>query len=281
MNDDKVFRLLDLPHELLESILMLCEPVSIVRISSVNTFLRDLVLQSPSLHYHLLLYKTGNQDNPRSTLSKRERMARLNSLNESWYNLKPDFTQKSTLNFTTSNLYDLADGVLLFNSLGETQSINFMRLPTKPEDSMKWNTFHVVPDGELMQNVVIVDFGLSIREHDLIAAVIAYVEYPLSRAFRTHRSFYRERHSNAVKISLALRQLSTSLPHPKAKIPDIHVHEINGLRLPSIYCEISGDFLVLITSYVPRLNPEDVTSKYDHVYVFNWTTGERRMVSMA
>lgn len=80
--------------------------------------------------------------------------------------------------FITGNLYDIADGVLLFNDSNK-QTVNVMRLPQRAEDKEEdWQTFSIVSESlgeEYSNSTDILDFGLSIRENDLIAVVTVYV----------------------------------------------------------------------------------------------------------
>jgi hypothetical protein len=151
-------------------------------------------LKSSLLHYKLLLHRTGRQDNPRCKLSKRERLKALERQDESWFNFHPDFRRTIPVPFSTGNLYDIADGVLLFNSTNK-QTLNFMRLPQNAADKQpEWQTFSVIPQGlgaEYPQNMDIVDFGLSIRENDLIALVTAFVLLQLD-LFKKSNSYHTE-----------------------------------------------------------------------------------------
>jgi hypothetical protein len=158
-------QLLDLPAEILERILILLSPNDIGSCLLCNHFMHEVVQNSVQLQYIIALYKAGCEDNTRSSLSLTERCEILKRHEKLWLNCEPSFTQSIQVPFRIGGLYDLSCG-LYFLGDRSRRLLSYVRLPTHPsQETPKWETF------SLNDHRFMVDFGVSVDEHDLIAVI--------------------------------------------------------------------------------------------------------------
>ncbi|KAG6819166.1 hypothetical protein H0H93_014727 [Arthromyces matolae] len=145
-------------------------------------------------------------------------------------------------------IYDLTGGIYFKGDMLR-KSIHYCRLPSNPSDDVSWRKIQI-DKGRL------VDIGVSVLEHDLIA-ILTYSDHPTI----PRRS----------RIELSLIQLSTGRQHPLARNPVLVVSE-GEMFQPAILLEIVGEFLVLImTHHVGGPRPPD------SIHVFEWKTGTLKM----
>ncbi|KAG7085483.1 hypothetical protein E1B28_003046 [Marasmius oreades] len=244
--------LLELPSELLISVLRHLDGPTLARISQVNRFFHTVVTTSSILTYlqHLHVHKL--QDNAAcSHLSTSEKLALLKKQQSAWTHCKPDFELSAPITFRPGSVYDLSDGIYLLGEHGK-QVLRYMQLPRTPADKIVWKAFKpVVEEPTDVRIKTIVDFAINIHEHDLIALITSM----------------RYRGGRMSKYELSLYQLSTGKPHPLAKQPVLEVmREESQLGAPVVNCEIVGDYLALIVSFWFPIGPCEV-------FVWNWKTG--------
>ncbi|KAF9267047.1 hypothetical protein L218DRAFT_955523 [Marasmius fiardii PR-910] len=244
--------LLDLPSELLVSILCHLDGPSIAQTSQANRLLRALVSSSSLLNYLQHLHINKLDDNPAcSRYSPCEKLELVKRQQRAWAYCKPNFRTFAPVTFRPGSVYDLSDGIYLLGEHGR-QFLRYIKLPKTPQDNIVWDAFKPVTAG-LKETRTIVDFAINLHEHDLIALITSV----------GHRG------GRMSKVDLCLYQFSTGKPHPLAKQPvlDIVSKELD-LGAPVVNCEIVGDYLALVISYwlIP-MGPCEVI-------VWNWKTGK-------
>lgn len=162
---------IDLPQELLTQILSNLPPKQLVfPIQLVNHYLRDLVQTSSAPQYQMATAFAGLQDDPKSTLVPVERLEALRSYENAWQNFAVKKHQQIQVMHRTSGLYDLSQGIYI---LGEYIG-GVLEYPTAvlrwvdlSQDEPNWQSICVDRN--------IVDFGIAVKEHDLIALVTSCV----------------------------------------------------------------------------------------------------------
>ncbi|KXN81081.1 hypothetical protein AN958_06125 [Leucoagaricus sp. SymC.cos] len=251
--------LLDLPPEILTHILLFLPSTNVLTCHLVNRYLHKLITGSVEIRYYLAGQLTGQIDNPRSTLDIAERLDRLAKREKRWDYIEPTFAKtKVDVPFFTSGIYDLTGGVYL---LGESSRkvLHYMYLPTTPDEEVVWK--------EVRTKHPIIDMGLCVYEHDLLAIVTTQpVEFdPLTG------SALSSNHDH--EIRLALHQVSTGQLHPEAQKPIIRVVTTRWER-PAVGIEVVGDNLVLILAYYEHPSKPD-----DQVFVYNWKTAKLKMAT--
>ncbi|KAI0353408.1 hypothetical protein OH77DRAFT_1427483 [Trametes cingulata] len=251
--------LLDLPDELLAHIASNLQFHDLLTIQQVCARWRDIVKSNAALQYHIELRVAGMVDNPPSRLVPGERLRVLRAKEEAWRTL--DLTDKRSLmlGHRPSGIYDLTGGTLL---LGErrvaegfsgTDAVHTINLHSAFAESGPRAPPTLWSNIDLGKQVI--DVGLAIQEHDLIAVV-------------TYQYVNEARLLAAVDIHLLKH--STGQPHPAAAKSVIHFDTIHYLPGHcSIMLEISGDTLCfLLNNYFPFINADPVT-----LVVYNWKTG--------
>lgn len=168
--------LVDLPDELLAQIASLLDAGALVRLQQVSTRFHVVVQSNVALQYAIELDVAGMVDNPASRLVPAERLRILRQKEESWRTIDLSDRRVLSLQHNPSGIYDLTGGVLL---LGErrnagmhtgTDSVHTVHLHSAFRNAAGdarplplWRTI------DLGQQVI--DVGLAIQEHDLIAIV--------------------------------------------------------------------------------------------------------------
>ncbi|KAF8054232.1 hypothetical protein FPV67DRAFT_1132241 [Lyophyllum atratum] len=240
-------QLLDLPPETIVRILCyldLQDLVSVTRTSralhSINAF--------QVLQYRFALQAAGLEDNPDSSLVVAERLALLKNREEGWSNFSFDFRTTLPIQHMPSGIYDMTGGIYLLGDVNK-RTLHYCKLPSKPSDPLTWSRIDI--------DRPLVDMGLSIYEHDLIA-IVTTSPHP------THFGMH--------VIEVLLLEFSTGKPHPLARIPVLSVVETHWPR-PAIGIEIVGDHLALVLTYY--VNHEHAPR--DRFYIFDWKTGTLKM----
>lgn len=163
--------LLDLPTELIVKILLYISPHDLVACQLTGKFLRCIVQTSLQLQYASALEVAGVENNLRSTLGLAEKLELLNAREEAWLHPAPNFTKDVRVNHVTSGIYDLTGGVYLLGNTSQ-RSVHYCVLPSSQSDTVDWKAIKV--DRSL------IDIGLAIEEHNLIAIITTYVFPPHS-----------------------------------------------------------------------------------------------------
>ena len=165
--------LLDLPPELLIQILdRLSSNDTLFSVQLVNRYLYKLIRGSSLIQYHIETKCAGVEDNPQSTTVVAERLKTLRRSEHAWAN----FVVKEQVNLPilhrSSGLYDLTGGVYVLGELGETN-------PDYPTPALRYINLYEDQGNNPWPRISvgrnIIDFGLAVREHDLIALVTSYV----------------------------------------------------------------------------------------------------------
>ncbi|KAF9074215.1 hypothetical protein BDP27DRAFT_1317499 [Rhodocollybia butyracea] len=240
-------QLTELPPELLVYIFSYLSAYDLTSCAYVNRAFHAVISGSVFLQYSIQLFKSCALDNRNSHLSYSEKLRLLQQREESFNNCIPDFQIQVPLPFNPGSVYDLSGDVYLLGD-NTRQSLQYLRLPNTPDQTPQWSRLH-------SGDKYIVDFGVNLQEHDLIALVTAEVRE-------------RSGSSSVLSIELALRQFSTGRNHPKARVPSIPV-VVSELRFstPSINLEIVGRYLALVTTF--WRNP----SAHCVVTVYEWQSG--------
>lgn len=161
--------LLDLPPELLVHILLGLPPNDIVSSAQlVNRYLHNLIQESSPLQYHIETKYAGVEDNPQSTMVAAERLDVLRRSQHAWSDFVVGKRVNLPVRHRSSGLYDLTAGVYVLGELGDNNE-NY------PTPALRYTNLHVdqgnKPWARISVGRNIIDFGLAIREHDLIALV--------------------------------------------------------------------------------------------------------------
>jgi F-box domain len=167
--------LLTLPTELLIHTLTFLPLPDLLSCKRVNRFIHSVVAQSVLLQYVIEAKAAGVEDNPRSTLTVSDRLALLRRREAAWAKFKINFhIRMPPLGQRPSGIYDLTGGVYLQGQAASSQTagqqittaLNYVHLPSESQDT-SWSKISICRD--------IVDIGLAMQEHNLIAVVTAYV----------------------------------------------------------------------------------------------------------
>ncbi|KAG6888854.1 hypothetical protein C0995_005275 [Termitomyces sp. Mi166 len=213
-------RLLDLPLEILFRILPFLDLSDLISVSLTHSHLHNLIKTSPSLQFRLAAHVAGVKANSFTNHVPVERLTALKRLEQGWLNLDIDFRRTIPVQHHASG------------------------------DQVKWSKVKVGRQ--------IVDFGLAIHEHDLIAVLTLspHAQYP-----------------DCCIVELYLLQFSTGDFHPLARSPVLFV-EASDWSHPAILIEIVGDHLVLVLTHA-FLQFQPLLS--DRLYVYQWKTGTLKL----
>ncbi|KAF4589958.1 hypothetical protein EYR38_009253 [Pleurotus pulmonarius] len=250
------FYLFSLPPELITRILLHARIQDLIRCLQVNTSLRDLISNTLILQYSIDAYFAGAQVLNGADIdiltdtTLTERVTHLKERETAWRILRPDFRERINVPHTASGIYDLSGGIYflgeaishdsMFHRM-QTVGLRYLRLPNKMFEESKWESIAV--------DQPIVDIGLSVYEHDLIAVITT---------------------SKESSVDITFTQISTSKPHPLAKQPKIRCHQIapDSGRL-AISVEIVGRYLALILTF-----PNAGVDVVDRFFVYEWMEGK-------
>jgi hypothetical protein len=165
--------LLNLPEELIIHILSYLSLRDLVASLHSTPLLHAIFAHSAVLQYTLQCQIAGVEDNPASSLTVSERFKRLQKREIAWSNFTPDYRKTIEVPHHPSGIYDLTGGIYLLGdnlAPGEgTNAVNYVVLPgaNPNEAETKWPRIDVGRD--------IIDIGLALQEHDLIALITKYV----------------------------------------------------------------------------------------------------------
>jgi hypothetical protein len=161
----------NLPPELLIRILSFLNLSDLSTCLDVNLLFRTLIRQSVLLQYLIAREAAGVDDNPNCKLDIATRLQRLNKREYAWSRFEPNFHSSVEVLHHPSGIYDLTGGVYLLGD-GDgprpvTKGLNYVVLPSTetgmPSKELQWSRISVGRN--------IVDVGLGLQEHDLIAIV--------------------------------------------------------------------------------------------------------------
>lgn len=136
-----------------------------------HSALNKLIKNSTLVQYHIATQLAGVDDNPWSRVGVHERLERLALQEAGWAQHEFDFLRKIPIMHDHSGTYELTGGVYLLGNRGG-HAVHYCILPSKPSDEARWSKIDV--------DATIIDVGLAIYEHDLIAVVTLYVSCKLA-----------------------------------------------------------------------------------------------------
>lgn len=158
-------QLLDLPPEIIVGIICYLDIADIVSITRINRALYD-IKNFQIIQYRFALHAAALEDSPDSNLVVAERLQLLQSREEGWGSLNVDFRRTIPIQHTPAGIYDMTGGIYFLGD-ASNKALHFCKLPSKPGDPATWSRIDI--DRSL------VDIGLVIYEHDLVAIVITCV----------------------------------------------------------------------------------------------------------
>ncbi|EKM77109.1 hypothetical protein AGABI1DRAFT_77888 [Agaricus bisporus var. burnettii JB137-S8] len=245
--------LLHLPPEILTQVVLLLPLKSIVVCKQVNHYIRSLILDSVEIRYLVQLLLLELVENPHCSLSIHERLSILEKRNRS-KGIDARLRKRIRIPFQKSGIYDLTGGIYLLGDATRT-SLHYMHLPDKVDlsndEEIEWR------GKEVRMEHTIIDMGLNVYEHDLLAVITMCAQTALQR--------------NLFDIRLHLYKVSTALPHPEAQRPVISVTQVEWDR-PALGIEIVGNNLVLILAYSDNNHKPD-----DRMFIYDWKSGVLKM----
>ncbi|KAM6499996.1 hypothetical protein JOM56_005504 [Amanita muscaria] len=242
------------PRELVERILLLLDPKSILICRLVNKRFNEIIRSSTLLQYALACKAADVIDNPRSTISCAERLEALEKREDAWRTLKPVFKMTIKVKHQPSAIYGLTEGAYFLDD-HNGKDLHYCKLPSSPEDNPQW--FKVQGHGpEEGRPENFVNFVTAVYEHDLIIKIISS---------DIGDQVDLQRHS----LDLVLLKFSTGEYHTLARNPRIHVQRSPSAEL-WVSPTIVGDNIALV------VHSEDDTVP-DKLFIFDWKTGHKRL----
>ena len=167
--------ILDLPDELLAQIAVHLSFKDILHLQQVCSRFYDLVNSIAALQYAIELRVAGMIDNHASRLVPGERLRILREKEKAWMGVDLSDKKVLPLSHNPSGIYDLTGGVLLRGERRHTEgntgtdSVHTVRLHSAFEEKAVTQTSKLWSHLDLGKQVI--DVGLAIQEHDLIAIV--------------------------------------------------------------------------------------------------------------
>jgi len=263
---------LDLPIEIIVRTFLLLDVYDLHTISHLNKTCHAVYKQHLELDFEL---KAAGVINGTREVNSQEKLKALARRERNWRSLIPSHIGAVKVAHCPSTIYDLSSGVYI---LGDASQNNYRRstVSLRYAELSKFEDSHedisdddTGDDEELPQRTPagsewgvveaegdIVDFGLCIDEHDLVALI------ELMPGFGER------------PIKLRLCQFSTGTPHPAATKPTIDLgtkHETWGRM--SIMIEVVGPYLVLLLNWnMDEVDP--AVGPRDRLMLFNWYSGE-------
>ena len=167
--------ILDLPDELLAQIALHLSWRDLIHLQQTCNCLLDVVKSTAALQYIIELHVAGRIDNYASTLVPGERLRILHKKEWAWRNVDLSDRTVLPLRHNPSGIYDLTGGVLLLGERSHsegttgTESVHTVRLRSAFKDQPTSQANRLWSHLDLGKPVI--DVGLAILEHDLIAIV--------------------------------------------------------------------------------------------------------------
>lgn len=165
-------KFLELPSELSIHILSKLPAIDLFfSVQLTNRYLRTLISDSSLLQYQIALFFAGAEDNPDSSLVPVERKRALQCREKAWGEFAVGKKTTVSIKHQSSGLYDFTAGIYILGEHGgpdveyPTTALRWldMRQQELGVSSNDWTRICVDRN--------IVDFGMGVEEHDLIAIV--------------------------------------------------------------------------------------------------------------
>ena len=272
---------LRLPPEVISRILISLSPRDII---SCRRTCRTLyyLCNDPLLRYLVQMERSAVNDEIRPGLSYPERLRILEKREEAWATLDFGRTVHVTVPFNSTGTYDFTSGTLFLgtNSYRSDRQLTFgysyFPLPSLSDvqdQKLDWKEFSL--------GIQIMDVGLAVHEHDLLAALTACVFSPSSchtKGRLWNRTADEDGSSDEDKdmtLEIRLLEFSTGRPHSLAEEPIIFIIRKNMRLGPcDVLIEIVGDFLALLITF-----PWSRSENEDEFFLVRWKKGETHRVS--
>ncbi|TFY76209.1 hypothetical protein EWM64_g7803, partial [Hericium alpestre] len=252
--------ILSLPTELIIKTLSFLHFRDLLRCQACCKRFRTIVEDSILLQYIIQLEMTGSDELSLRGKSYGERLKEIRRREHGWCHLSIRSSMDVELGFGSSGIYDLTGGTFLLGtrpSVGSPRStygLSYLALPSLDpegnpprEEDVKWKTIEL--------GLHVVDVGLSIREHDLMAVLTCKPDVNGDIA--------------DLALELRLLSLSTGQAHPQASQPIVFLAQRSShFGRCSVLIEIVGDYLVLLLSF-----PWMRAGTGDAFYLVNWKKG--------
>ncbi|KAH9980743.1 hypothetical protein BJV74DRAFT_778968 [Russula compacta] len=249
--------LLHIPPEVISCILLYLSPYDIISCQRTCRMLYDLC-NDTLLRYLVQMERSAVSDDIRPGLPYPERFRILKDREEAWTTLDFRRTVHVSVPFNSTGIYDFTGGAFLLG----TRLYSASRRPTVGYSYFSLPSLSDIQDQKLEWNgpslgIQILDVGLAVHEHDLIAALTAKADVDRSS----------DRH---MTLEIRLLSFSTGQPHPLAEQPIIFITN-KSLLLGhcNVLIEIVGDFLALLITF-PWSRSEDE----DMFFLVRWKKGE-------
>jgi hypothetical protein len=196
-------RVLDLPPELIVSIISYLSPHDIISCQRTCRKLCD-VCKDTALRYLVQMERFGVSDDLWPGISYPERLLLLQRREEAWANLDFSKSVQVTVPFESTGIYDFTGGAFLLGTRlhatrrRPTIGYSYVTLPSlsssETEDpNSKWHGLYL--------GIQVLDVGLAVHEHDLIALLTACVSLAISSLNKlTSREGDRTRMTQFVEI---------------------------------------------------------------------------------
>ena len=171
--------LLHIPPELISCILQYLSPIDIVSTRRTCRTIYNLCNDS-HLRYLVQMERSGVSDDLRPGLCYSDRLYILERREEAWAALDFRKTVQVCVPFDSTGIYDFTGGAFLLGtrlystSRRPTIGYSYVSLPSLPDEldhqELQWTGLNL--------GIQILDVGLAVHEHDLIAALTACVFPP-------------------------------------------------------------------------------------------------------
>lgn len=296
--------LFHLPTELLIRILSYLSHLALLQCRLTHPMLCRIIDDSVLLQYTLELAIAGLEDNPSPAcgLVVGDRLRSLKAQERSWRNLDFGKTVTVGVRHKSSSIYDLTGGVFLLGETNDpshhrTDALNLVRLPsvddfhTSGHDERGEGSSTGGRSTQMLESwsridikSKLIDVGLAVQEHDLIAVVT----YSYASSFLHLRKLhvrcllfscprFPTINPNGVlqlAFDVHLLKLSTGTRHPLASKPVLRISEVPSTAgLCSISIEIVGNVLGILLNF-----PIPWAEQPSEFYVIDWITGDVLMV---
>ncbi|KAG6907205.1 hypothetical protein DXG01_009985 [Tephrocybe rancida] len=238
---------LPLPPDLMTQIMAHLHMPEYLSLFRAHPDFKIYIEHSLALQYRFRSLAAGVIDNPHSAHSLPNRLGILKSLEKGWSQLSFDFQKDLRVapQPAHTRIRLMNEGVFIMGKATgrvELSMIHCTDLPSTQADEMDWTTIWM--DEEL----VVLDFGFSVVENDLMAVVII------------------QRSTDSWVMEVSLLQLSTGKPHPLAQSPVVFIQHSKHMDAMHVQIQVSGNNMAIITQ---PLDPED----YNGIFmVFDWKT---------
>ncbi|KAI9462680.1 hypothetical protein F5148DRAFT_982664 [Russula earlei] len=238
--------LLQIPPELISCILLYLSARDILSCRLTCRTLYDLSGSSP-MRYLVQMERSAVTDDVRPGLSYPERLRILEKREEAWEVLDFRRSVQVCVPFASTGIYDFTGGAFLLGtrlsstSRRLTEGYSYLPLPSLSsvgDQKLEWV--------KLGLGVQVLDVGLAVHEHDLIAALTAcvFLSFLLRKADK-NISFERR-----MTFEIQLLSFSTGQPHPLAQQPIIFITTKSVLLGHcNVLIEVVGDFLALLITF--------------------------------